>query len=158
MVSIFDFSGRRGALVPLLPSVYKLLAQNARPLPHQILWQQHMRKELVDICRHFLVAKGEDGALLGVFFYKTSPATGPLIYIEDFSLTPDFANPQALVDAFVAKLALDPSVSNAQFYGNTAHIKQEKDKEILKEAPATPWEVLGDFKQMANTLKRRYAL
>jgi len=168
MLEFYDYSSRRGILVPLLPKVHALLAENARmdkvagqePPAHIITWQQAERKKLVDINRRFLVAM-EGTALAGIFFYlHKKTETGTEIYIEDLHIAWTHRNNPNVIEGLLKKMEFDPAVRDAVFYAGQ-RVKIEQDKEILasvglKDERTDEWESLGSLQQTINTLKIRY--
>ena len=163
MIEFFDYSSRRGVLVPLLPKVHALLPENAKndktsgqePPEHIITWQQKIRQQVVDINRRFLVAKeGED--LAGLLFYRFQ---GTDIYIEDLHVSWKHRNNIQVVEGLLKKLEFDQGAKDASFYASN-RVKIEHDKEILadraREERSDGWEALGSLGQTINALRIRY--
>jgi len=155
-IEVFDHSGRRGALVPMLKNIHALIAQNVPQTENFILWSHKMRKHLVDINRRFLTVSA-DTTLAALLFYRYEDTT---IYIEEMHVSPlHIKNPQ-VVEYLLKKLELDPGTKDAIFYAND-RMKLAANKEILaaagfKDEHAGGWECLGDFSATCNELKLRY--
>lgn len=165
-MEFFDYSNRRGALVPVLPKVHALLADisvkdkmAALPMPeHIVTWQQQMRKTVLQINHRFLCAI-DASILAGIFFYHYQ---GTDIYIDECQIAWTYRNNPRVLDGLLKKLEFDTGTRNATFYASD-RIKKESDKEILasvgfKEEIEGDYENLGNFATMANTLKLRYGM
>ena len=157
MITISDYSNRRGALVPLLKPIYSILSQNVGEIENIIFWQQKMRKNLVDISWRFLVAK-QEADLVGFFFYRYS---GTNIYIEELQLAKAYRNNQQALDGLLKKLEQDHNAKTATFFSND-RMKLEHNKEILasvgfKDTFEDGWENLGGFESAVNAIKVRYS-
>lgn len=164
MISVFDHSSRRGALVPMLNKIHALIAENAardtlagvEPPQNLILWTHKMRKHLVDIKWRFLVATDATN-LAGLMFYRYE---GNAIYIEEMHVAWAHRNNPQVIEGLLKKLEFDQGTQDAAFYANS-RMKLEVNKEILasvgfKDEHEGGWECLGDLAATVNALKLRY--
>jgi len=164
MIEFFDYSGRRGALVTLLPKIHALLTENAQKdklsgisqPEHIVTWQQKKKAVLLDINWRFLVCM--DGPILaGLFFYRYQ---GSNIYIEDLHVAWAYRNNKAIIEGLLKKLEYDANAKDSTFFAGE-RIKTESDKEILasvgfKQEHEGGWENVGSLSQAVNALKLRY--
>ena len=163
MVEVQDFSSRRGAIVPVLPSVHAMLAENSKhiastsPPEHIIIWTQKMRKILMDINRRFFLAM--DGKIVaGVFFYRIE---GGNVFFEDVHVAWTYRNNSSVVDGFVQRLEYDASLKGATFFAGK-NVRSDADQEILmakgfeRGLDENGYEKLGTLSQAAGALKARY--
>jgi len=165
MIEITDFSGRRGAVVPILPKIHELLKTNAtqdkltsvEAPEHIVIWQQKMRRFILDINRRLFIAQdGND--VVGIFFYRHDGAN---IMIEEVQIAWKSRHNQLIMDGFLKKLEQDPKTRDATFFADV-RIKKNSDKEMLaakglKDAADNEPEQLGTFGQAAAAMKIRYA-
>lgn len=165
MLEFNDYSNRRGVIVPILPKIHAMLAENAardklaglEPPEHVIMWSQKMRKILTDINRRFIVAL-DGGFLAGIFFYRYD---GKNIYIEDVQVAWAYRNNPGVIDGFLQRLEYDPGTKDAAFFAS-GRIKSDSDTEALaakgfkKELDDNGYEKLGTLAQAAAALKLRY--
>ena len=164
MIEIYDYSNRRGILVPMLPKMYEIITKNATldkmagiaPPEHIITWQHRVKKELTDLSRRFIVAM-DCGTLAGFLFYRYQ---GGDVYIEELQIAWIQRNKPQILDGFLKKLELDAGTENALFYVND-RIKTEASKEILasvglREKHEGGWECLGDRTATSTALRIRY--
>ena len=164
MIEVFDRSGRRGVLVPMLKKIHELIATNALrdtaaglpPPDNYIIWSHKMRKQLVDIKWRFLVAM--DGATIaGLMFYRYLDTA---IYIEELQIAWAYRKNPQVIEGLLRKLEFDPGTKVAVFYAND-RMKLEPDKEILasvgfRDEHEGGWECLGSFADAVNAIKLRY--
>jgi len=167
MLEFYDYSTRRGVIVPLLPKIHALLTEHAMQdksglaemPPHLITWQHGIRKDLLDIHRRFLFAMhGTD--LAGFFFYRYDTSQSDCIYIEDLQIAWKYRQNMQVLDGLLKKLELDPGAKDAILYASS-RVKIEQDKEILasvgfKPAHSGEWENIGTLAQAAGVLRIRY--
>ena len=156
MIEVMDQSARRGAIVPLLDSVYKIIAANGTPMTHIITWKQKMSKNLVDINWRFIVAI-EAGRLVGFLFYRYQ---GPNIYIEELHTAPDKKTDASIIQGLLAKLELDNGTKGAAFYIN-GRMQLAKREEMLAAVGLVPelengWQCIGNLEEVKNEIKGRY--
>ena len=168
MPEFIDYSSRRGAIVPLLPSVHALLKELAKKDKHYlhdapedlVLWRHKMEPLLLDISRRFLFAlemAGTRRTLLGFLFYRYE---GNDIYIEDKQLAWRSRSDMAVSHGLINKLERDPRAKDAVFYAND-RLRKPVDKEILaaagfKETIPGGWEKMGGINEVTAALKQRY--
>jgi len=169
MIEITDYSGRRGALVPLFPRIHEITKENAlrdkvaklEQPEHVVTWQHKMRKVILDISRRFVVAR--DGAFLaGIFFYRFDAQDRQKVYIEDVQVAWAYRNSTDVMDGFLQRVEKDPiaGVKGVTFFASK-RIKIDADSEKLLSRGHTferenGWEKLGTFAQAAAALKTRY--
>ena len=170
MPDVFDYSSRRGAIVPLLPLVHDVMKENAakdklramEPPVGIVTFRQNMGPMLLDINRRFLFAmekKGEHRNVVGFLFYRYGE--GNRVYIEDMELAWKYRGDGATVLALLAKLEFDQRVKEGDFFGSE-RLKKPSDKEILAdvgfhESFPDGWEPLGPLKDAINALRLRYS-
>jgi len=173
MLEINDYSNRRGVIVPMLPKIHAMLAENAtrdklaslEPPEHLIIWTQKMRSVLTDVNRRFFIAQ-DGGFLAGIFFYryeKTDAQTdaGAKIFLEDVQVGWAFRNNSGVIDGFLQRLDFDAPAKDATFFASE-RVKSEADKEILaakgfkKELDENGYEKLGNYSQAVAAVKLRY--
>jgi len=158
MITAFDYSFRRGVLVPLLKQIYTIISQNVAGTENIITWQQKMRKNLIDINWRFIIAV--DGAnLLGFIFYRYANSHKEqldfalcenairtlqadcrakfdttqnqiAIYIEEMQIAKGCMANQLVLDSLVKKLEQDQGTKDATLFAND-RMKKKLNKEIL---------------------------
>ena len=122
MLAFYDFSARRGAMVPLLAQIYDLslascaAASDKRVIPSPpenfIFWRQRMYKQLVEVPRRWLVAV-EGNVVAGVLFYYHENAN---LHIDTLHIVANHPKYTAVVVGLLDKLALDPASKDADFF------------------------------------------
>jgi len=169
MSDVFDYSSRRGAIVPLLTAVHALLKENAEkdkiramePPEGIVAFRQKMGPLLLDINRRFLFAmdiKGSQRGIVGFLFYRFGE--GNRVYIEDMELAWKHRTDGNTVLAMLNKLEFDPRAKAGDFFGSE-RLKKPSDKEILAGAGfhehfTDGWEPLGTVKDATGALRLRY--
>ena len=134
MFEVFDYSARRGALVPLLPSIYKIICETKIKNPENIIFFKHrMSKLLIDINYRWIILN-EKKSLAGFLFYRYS---GEDIHITDLALSKSVSKPKDAISMILKKMEYDSGTKTADFYENDF--------------------LLGDFKSMSDTLILRYS-
>jgi len=158
MLEFFDYTTRRGALLPFIPKIYEMFKENAQKdsaagyqMPeHIITWKQKINSQLVDINRRFLIAADGDN-LAGLLFYRYEKTD---IYIEDLQLSWIFRNNAQVLEGLLKKVEYDPLSKEAIFFASN-RLKVDVDAELLK-TKRDEWENLGSYREAANLLKIRY--
>ena len=134
MFEVFDYSARRGAIVPLLPSIYKIICETKIRNPENIIFFKHrMSKLLIDINYRWIILN-ERKLLAGFLFYRYENET---IYITDLALSKYVKSPLDAITMILKKMEYDQGTKTANFYENDA--------------------LIGDFKTMSDTLIIRYS-
>ncbi len=165
MLEITDYSNRRGGLVPLLPKIHALFAENAAkdalarfaPPQNIILWKQRYHKLVVEINRRFvLVADGS--AIAGLMFYHFRDKA---VYLDELQVAWQYRHNQAVFNLLMDRFVNSNEVKavTAVFAGE--NIKSPADKELLASVGFTEtfpdgWEPLGNVTDAAGALRTRY--
>ena len=134
MFEVFDYSSRRGAIVPLLADIYKIICETKIKNPENIIFfKQRMSKLLIDINYRWIILN-EKKSLAGFLFYRYENET---IHITDLHISKTVNSPKEAITLILKKMEYDQGTKTASFYEN----------EFL----------LGDFKSMSDTLTLRYS-
>jgi len=162
----YDYSTRRGAIVPLLSRVHALMTTNAKndtlcgidPPENIIFWRQRLYKQLVDIHTRWLFVL-DDKQVAGVLFYHIGEDV-PDIYIDELQVAWPYKGKPIVLAALLDKLGQDPAAKAARFFGSE-RVKSPHDKEILEsrgfvETFPNGWEPLGNHSEALAALKLRY--
>ena len=170
MIEITDYSGRRGAMVPLFPKIHEITKENVQrgkfakleQPEHVVTWQHKMRKVILDISRRFIVAR-DDAFLAGIFFYRIDAQNQQIVYVEDVQVAWAYRNSSEIMDGFLRRVEKDPiaGVKGVTFYaGKRIRIDVETEKLVArghKFERESGWEKLGTFAEAAAALKARYS-
>ena len=133
MFEVFDYSARRGALVPLLASIYKIICETKIKNPENfIFFKQRMSKLLIDINYRWIIIN-ENKQLAGFLFYRYE---GKNIYITDLHISKSVKTPVDAITMLIKKMEYDQGTKTADFYENDF--------------------LLGDLKKTSDTLILRY--
>ena len=164
MLEFHDYSGRRGALVPLLSKMHAMFTENATkdttagiaPPEHFVTWRQKAGNRLLDINRRFLIAY-DGGNLSGVMIYLYD---GEDVYIEELQIGWIYRNNPHVLEGLLKKLEFDVGLKEVTFFASD-RVKLDSDKEKLaavglNDTHKDGWEKLGSLSQTTAAMKARY--
>ena len=154
--TVIDYSGRRGAIVPLLPKIYELYKARGLTQDHYVHWSQAVRKELVDIRTKWVIAQqGTD--LKGLLQYRVDADT---LYVEVLLLQPGVD-----VMPVLKKFERDGVVRSCGTFYFSRNLKKTTNNEILDsvgllsepEYHENGYRRIGDLNSALTELQLRYA-
>ena len=130
MLEFIDYTNRRGALVRLQDSIYNMQKDNAQrdklalapPPTHIVSWTQTMKRNLLDVNRHFIVAM-DNKKLAGILFYRYS---GTNLYLEDFHIAWGYRSVPQVAEGLLKKVELDTKSKDATVFASV-QIKTDAD-------------------------------
>jgi len=141
-VEVVDFSRRRGAIVHLLPTVYRLIGESGGHLPNSIIWNQEMRKALVDVRRKWLFVLEGTSNVRAILFYHLG-TDNKSVYIDTMAAarTNDSA---AALEALLVKFDRDDTVRKCEAFYVSREVRKEAAEEILETVGLQDESVYGD--------------
>ncbi|MCL2399228.1 MAG: hypothetical protein FWC91_05735 [Defluviitaleaceae bacterium] len=162
-MNIVDLSGRRGAIVHLLPDVYELLKKNDSSILNKVLWTHDINKVLVDINYKWVFALEGTNVLLGMMFYQLG-SDGESVYINTLAAKNIAPGKNAILEALLKKFEQDATIKLRKSFYVSREIKREASVEILETVGLQDesvydnngYQLLGDLGDTVNALKIRY--
>jgi len=151
MLAAYDYSSRRGAIVPLLPRVHAILTHHSADkstfitAPGNItIWRQQMNKLVIDVNRRWIIAL-DDKILVGFLFYRHD---GNNIIIDYLQLAQGYDI--KVVELMLKKLEFDPAAREARY------VKGEFVLPEIHKSPV-PNEDLGTMAEAMTVIRQRYS-
>ena len=157
-MNILDLSNRRGAIVHMLPQIYKLFKADGIDLPNIILWTQDMRRSVIDINRKWIFALQGTSNVHGLMFYRVG-ADGKSIYVDHL-----VSSQSAIIDALLKKFEQSDLVKGAEAFYLGREIKREAKEEAMSSVGLQDdsvfndegYQFIGGTKEILAALKLRY--
>ncbi|MCL1999525.1 MAG: hypothetical protein FWG65_12240 [Turicibacter sp.] len=158
-VEAVDLSNRRGAIVHLLPQVYSLLQRNGYNPPHMIMWNQEMKKAVVDIDRRWVFVLQNARYIQGMMFYRLCKEDKQAVYIDVL-----YGNQGAVIELLLTKFHRSDALKSRTNFYISRNLKRESAEELLESVglqdesvfDAAGYQSVGDLQSAILVLRARY--